>query len=151
MDLRGGIIQAVSDLCGGICRVKNKYTALFLGWLVPGLGHIYAGKRWKGAVIFSVIMAASLVGLAMGRFRSVYFAAAHYQFYAEIGNGLFTIVAALVMKATGAVAIEHTARGGYLAGTLPIADLYLMVAGLLNFVAAANAFDLAAGHKVDKE
>ena len=74
---------------------KSKYKAFFLGWLLPGLGHVYAGKRWKGLVLFSVIMAASLAGLAMGTFRNVYFAPTHYQFYAEIGNGLFTILSSV--------------------------------------------------------
>ncbi len=123
--------------------MKNKYVALFLGWLVPGLGHLYIGKRWKAAVFFTALMGAAWAGLAMGHFRNVYFAARHYQQYAEIGNGLFTIVAGLAMRLAQTVPVEETGRGAYLAGTLPIADLYLMVAGLLNYVVAANAFDEA--------
>ena len=124
--------------------MKSKYAALLCGWSVPGLGHWYAGSRWKALVLFSVITVSSIVGLALGGFRNLYFAPTHYQFYAELGNAAFTLAVSVVMKAAGAVPIEKTARGGYLAGTLPIADLYLMVAGLLNYVAAANAFDLVA-------
>lgn len=123
---------------------KSKYAALFLGWLVPGLGHAYAGKRWKAAILFVAITASAFTGLALGRFRNVYFAPRHYQFYAEIGNGLFTVAASAAMKAGGAVPVESSADGGYLANRLPLADLYLMIAGLLNFVAAANAFDVLA-------
>lgn len=127
--------------------MKSKHIALFLGWLVPGAGHLYAGVAWKAAIFFVAIMGAAVAGLAMGEFRSVYFAPTHYQFYAEIGNGLFTTVAALAMKIRHAQPIEATATGSFLSGRLPIADLYLMVAGLLNFVVAANAYDAVA----DKE
>ncbi|MHC4713812.1 MAG: DUF6677 family protein [Planctomycetota bacterium] len=131
--------------------MRRKFAALFLGWLVPGLGHVYLGKRWKGTVLFVVLTCASLVGLAMGRFRNVYFEPSHYQFYAEIGNGLFTLAASGISAAVRATPVEKSASAGYLASTLPVADLYLMVAGLLNFVAAANAFDLAGRPKEGKE
>ena len=131
--------------------MKKKLAAFALGWLVPGLGHIYLGKRWKGAVLMAVLTVASLTGLAMGRFRNVYFEPTHYQFYAEVGNGLFTILASVIAAAANVTTVEKTASAGYLASTLPIADLYLMVAGLLNFVAAANAFDLAGRQKEAKE
>ncbi len=131
--------------------MKKRLAALTLGWLVPGLGHIYLGKHWKGVVLLVVLTLSSLAGLAMGRFRNVYFEPAHYQFYAEVGNGLFTILASAIAAVAKVTPVEKTASGGYLASTLPIADLYLMVAGLLNFVAAANAFDLAGRQKEAKE
>ncbi len=124
--------------------MKNKYTALLLGWLVPGFGHAYLGLWWKACVFFVAITASAAAGLALGYGRNVYFVADHYQFYAEIGNGLFTLLASAVMRIGHFPAIETTAHGGLLAGRLPIADLYLMVAGLLNLVIAANAFDTAA-------
>lgn len=131
--------------------MKNKYIALFCGWLVPGLGHAYAGRKWQGIVLFSVLTASSFIGLALGRFRNVYFEPSHYQFYAEVGNGLFTIVTSVAARLFQATPIEHTARGAYLADMLPVADLYLMIAGLLNFVAAANAFDIVAQAKAAQE
>jgi len=124
--------------------MKSKYFALLLGWLVPGLGHLYTGRRWKAALFFGVITVSALAGLVMGDFRNVYFSARHYQLYAEMGNGLFTLLAGTVFAASGAAPVEHTASGSFLANVLPIADLYLMVAGLLNLVVAANAFDSAA-------
>jgi len=124
--------------------MKNKYAAFFLGWLIPGLGHIYIGNRWKAAVFFIAIMASAVAGVSMGQFHNVYYAADHYQFYAEIGNGLFTIVGSFMAAALHAAPIEMTAPAATLAGTLPVADLYLMLAGLLNFIIAANAFDSAA-------
>ena len=124
--------------------MKSKYTALFLGWLVPGLGHFYAGKRKKGLVFLVAITASAALGLILGGFRNCYFQPDHYQFYAELGNGFFTLVASAAMKLSGARVIESTATAGGLAGIIPIADLYLMVAGLLNFIVAANAFDTVA-------
>jgi len=124
--------------------MKNKYAALFLGWLVPGLGHFYAGRRQKAAVFFIAIMASTAAGLVFGGFRNVYFRLDHYQFYAEIGNGFLTLFASSVMGLIHARPIESMTDGGALAGIVPIADLYLMIAGLLNFVVAANAFDTVA-------
>jgi TM2 domain-containing membrane protein YozV len=124
--------------------MKSKYTALILGWLVPGLGHFYAGKRQKGIVFLVAIMASAITGLAIGNFRNVYFAADHYQFYAEIGNGLFTLAGSFLMKVSRTAPIESAANAAFLAGIAPIGDLYLMVAGLLNFIVAANAFDVVA-------
>lgn len=123
---------------------KSKYTALFLGWLVPGLGHSYAGKTWQAGVFFVALYASAIAGLWMGGFRNVYFMPDHYQFYAEIGNGFLTLAVSLVMRLAHVSPTEATAHGATLAGSLPIADLYLMVAGLLNFVVAANAFDAVA-------
>lgn len=123
--------------------MRKKLLALLLGWLVPGLGHLYAGRRWKALVFFTVITASAFAGLAMGEFRNVYFSPGHYQFYAEVGNGLFTLGASLVMRLGDFAPIESTAHGAMLGGKLPIADLYLMLAGLLNFIIAANAFDCA--------
>jgi len=125
--------------------MKSKYIALLLGWLVPGLGHFYAGKRKKGAIFFAAIMASAAVGLALGAFRNCYFEVEHYQIYAEAGNGLVTLAASAAMWILRAQPIEVTATAGDLAGIVPIADLYLMVAGLLNYIVAANAFDIVAG------
>jgi len=124
--------------------MKSKYMALFLGWLVPGMGHIYAGKRQKGIIFFVAIAGAAVTGIALGRFRNVYFAPDHYQFYAEVGNGLFTLLASLAMAVTRRAPAETVMSAAQLADTVPVADLYCMIAGLLNFVVAANAFDAAA-------
>ncbi len=124
--------------------MKSRFAALFLGWLFPGLGHFYAGVKWKGVVFALVICACALVGWAMGDFRNVYFQTGHYQFYAEVGNGFFTLAVSLFMHGAGAAPIESTSSAAALASRLPIADLYLMLAGLLNAIVAANAFDTVA-------
>lgn len=124
--------------------MKSKYIALLLGWLVPGLGHYYAGKERKAAIFFVAIMASTIAGFVLGGFRSVYFQPDHYQFYAEVGNGLFTVGVSFFMQILHLRPIEATASAASLAGPVAIADLYLMVAGLLNMVVAANAFDVVA-------
>ena len=124
--------------------MKNRFVALLLGWLVPGLGHWYAGCRWKAVAFCAAIYASALVGWAMGDFRNVYYEPNHYQFYAEVGNGLFTLAVSAAMHITRSVPAEATAQGAKLAVILPIGDLYLMLAGLLNAIVAANAFDTAA-------
>jgi len=122
--------------------MKSRYVALFLGWLVPGLGHYYAGKKGKGALFFFVITAAAVVGLALGEFHNVYFGLKHYQFYAEVGNGLFTVGVSAIAHKLMVTPVEYSASAASLAQVIPIGDLYLMLAGLLNYIIAANAFDV---------
>ncbi len=41
-------------------------VALILAWLIPGAGHVYLGRRLRGAVIFLTIAATFWAGMAIG-------------------------------------------------------------------------------------
>lgn len=124
--------------------MQSKFAALVLGWLIPGAGHFYAGRKLKGFIFFSTITAAAGFGLVLGDYRNVYFQPDHYQFYAEVGNGFFTLVTSAIVRLMHVAPAEAVASAGVQAGVLPVADLYCMIAGLLNFIVAANAFDAVA-------
>ena len=53
-------------------ELKNRYLALLLAWMVPGLGHVYQGRVRKGALYFTCIVSLFLVGLTLGNWRIVY-------------------------------------------------------------------------------
>src|SRR5262245_10871424 len=54
--------------------IKDPFTAAFLAWLVPGLGHIYQGRVAKGVLFFVCLMGAFLYGMYLGEWKVVYWA-----------------------------------------------------------------------------
>ncbi len=111
-----------------------------LGWLIPGAGHLIQ-KRWgRGALLMGSIFAMFLIGLALqGRI---------YKpnggdildmlgFVGDIGAGGLYIITRAMDWGQGAIA-HATADYG---------TKYLIVAGLLNFIAVADAYHIAIGKK----
>jgi hypothetical protein len=52
--------------------LKNRHLAAFLAWLVPGLGHLYQGRRGKAALFAATILGLYFVGLVLGDWKIVY-------------------------------------------------------------------------------
>ena len=46
--------------------LKDPALAGFLAWLVPGLGHLYQGRRAKAALFFVCIMGTFIYGCYLG-------------------------------------------------------------------------------------
>jgi hypothetical protein len=55
-----------SDLAEMAVELKNPALAAFLAWLVPGLGHLYQGRKAKALLFFVSIMGTFLLGLFLG-------------------------------------------------------------------------------------
>jgi hypothetical protein len=115
-------------------------------WAVPGLGH-FMQKRWgRGALIAVAVWGMFFIGLALGGhlFRisssdqgfSILLSA--LPMVANIGSGLLYIGCWL----TNSGFAEHAQRVTYEYG-----NTFLLVAGLLNYLAMLDAFDIAAGRK----
>ena len=47
-------------------ELKDPMLAAFLAWLIPGLGHLYQGRRAKAALFFVCIMSTFVYGLYLG-------------------------------------------------------------------------------------
>lgn len=110
------------------------------GWLIPGAGHLWLGRRSKGIVFLIVLSAMFVVGLWLeGRLfplqlsEPLVFLGA----LADRGLGLPFGLAHLLDLGAGTVT-----AAGYEYG-----NTFLMVAGLLNFLVILDAFDIAAGRK----
>lgn len=118
----------------------NPYLIFFLSWLVPGLGHLLQKKALKAAVFFFGILALLAMGLVMkGKFydTSVLHPLLLLGFIGDLGNGIFFFI----------IKLSHWAAGDIKALTFHYGTAYLAAAGLLNYLAALNAFDLAKGAK----
>jgi hypothetical protein len=113
------------------------------GFLVPGLGHLIL-KRWvRGALLLVSILLMFTAGLAMD--------GALYPPPDPAALVSFNTLGALANAGTG-VAYVVTLQSGLGKG-VPTAQsfdygwAYLIVAGLLNYLAVLDAFDIARGRK----
>ncbi len=118
----------------------NPYLILFLSWLVPGLGHLLQKRRLRAAVFFFAIGALLVLGVLMqGKFygTGVMHPLLLLGFAADLANGAFYFLIRFLGLAAGDVTVV----------TFHYGTAYLAAAGLLNYLVALNAFDIAKGRK----
>jgi|SRR5579863_9865467 len=111
-----------------------------VGWLVPGAGHMIQ-KRWvRGALIFISVVTLFLLGLAMqGRI------------YKANGGDILDILGFIGNVGAGGLYIVTLAMdwgaGAIQFATADYGTKFMIVAGLLNFIAIADAYHIAIGKK----
>src|SRR5205807_5020116 len=111
-----------------------------VGWLIPGAGHMIQ-RRWiRGLLILVSVASLFLLGLAMqGR---IYKANGGdildiLGFIGDVGAGGLYIVTLAMDWGQGAIAFATADYG----------TKFMIVAGLLNFIAVADAYHIAIGKK----
>ncbi len=121
-------------------RSLNAMLICLGGLVLPGLGHLILGK-WIRSLLFAFpILLLFGLGLSLGGKLHTLAAEQFIEFvflFADLSNGLLYFLAKL---------------WGYGAGNLEnrsfdYGTTYLAVAGLLNLLAALNAYDIAVGRK----
>jgi hypothetical protein len=111
-----------------------------VGWFIPGAGHIIQ-KRWvRGVLLFISVVTLFLLGLGMqGRI------------YRANGGDILDILGFVGDAGAGALYIISMALDwGQNAMAFAVADYgtkFMIVAGLLNFIAVADAYHIAIGKK----
>jgi hypothetical protein len=111
-----------------------------VGWLIPGAGHMIQ-KRWvRGGLLFVSIVALFLLGLAMqGRI------------YKANGGDILDILGFIGNIGAGGLYIGTVAmdwgQGAIAFATADYGTKFMIVAGLLNFIAVADAYHIAIGKK----
>src|ERR1700747_537127 len=111
-----------------------------LGWLIPGAGHLIQ-KRWgRGLLLMASIVAMFVIGLAMqGRV------------YKPNGGDILDMLGFVGNIGAGGLYIVTRAmdwgQGAIAHATADYGTKYLIVAGLLNFIAVADAYHIAIGKK----
>jgi hypothetical protein len=115
-------------------------AVMVLGWLVPGLGHLVQKKTVRGTVFFVCIAAMTALGLALGG-RIYPFQTENpltiLAFFADLGNGLAYGLARLLPFGLGDLKLA----------TFEYGTAYIAGAGLLNYLIALDAYDIAAGKR----
>jgi len=111
-----------------------------LGWLIPGAGHMLQ-KRWiRGGLLLASILGMAVLGLLLqGRI------------YQPFGSDLLEILGFVGDVGTGGLYLLAQAVGwGQAAPFTATADygkIFIIAAGLLNFIAVADAYHIAIGKK----
>jgi Family of unknown function (DUF6677) len=120
-----------------------------VGWFFPGAGHLLQGKWGRAALLGGAVWVCFLVGLAMGGHMfspqpSDQGSSAWLQvppMIANLGSGILYI-ASWLMGVGFSDDPAHAARATYEYG-----NTFLLIAGLLNYLAMLDAFDISAGRK----
>jgi len=115
------------------------YLPLIAGWLVPGAGHFLLRKWGRGALLAGSILSMFAMGLAM---QGKLYANAHdildmLGFAGDLGSGLLYVVGRAM--GLGAENVQLT--------TADYGTRFIVVAGLLNIIAAVDAHNLRTGRK----
>jgi hypothetical protein len=118
----------------------KKTAVLILGWLVPGLGHIVQKKYARGFTFLACILGMTAMGLWMAG-RIYPFQTENpltiLAFFADVGNGLLYLLSRFMTIGAGDLKLV----------TFEFGTAYIAGAGLLNYLVALDAYDIAAGKK----
>ena len=117
-------------------------------WFFPGLGHLLLKRFGRAALMGGAILACFIVGLAMGG----------HMFDLSTGQGssqLLQVPPMIANIGTGTPYIVSWLAGYGFAddpanaarATYEYGNTLLLIAGLLNYLAMLDAFDIAAGRK----
>lgn len=115
------------------------YLPLIAGWLIPGAGHFLLGKWIRGTLLAVSIVAMFVLGLAMQ--GEIHTGAKDILdmlgMAGDLGNGLLYFISRAI--GLGSQPVQTT-----------VADYgtkFIVVAGLLNIIAAVDAHNLRTGRK----
>jgi TM2 domain-containing membrane protein YozV len=114
-------------------------TAMVLAFLVPGLGHLYLGRRARAITFFVIVMLLFAIGLAVdGRL---------YTF--EQGNLLATLatIGSMGLGAPYFIARMSGTHGDITSITFEYGTAFTLTAGLMNLLLVLDSFDIAEGRK----
>jgi hypothetical protein len=117
------------------------YSALILGWLVPGAGHLLTRHWIRALLLFLAITAMFFLGIAMQ--AKVYVPNTGdpldmLGFVGDVGTGALYFLARIFSLGQSTVQLVTADYG----------TKFVVVAGLLNFVAAVDAHNLRVGRKL---
>lgn len=116
-------------------------VALIAGWLVPGFGHFLAKRPIRGAILFVTITLMFVLGILMH--GKLYVADPSdllemLGFVGDLGTGLLFLIGRFASLGQDAVQVVTADYG----------TKFIVVAGLLNFIAAIDAHNLRIGRKL---
>jgi hypothetical protein len=120
-------------------RSGFQYGPLLAGWFLPGAGHFVQRKWIRGALLLVSIGSMFVLGIAMqGKlYTSAQSILDMLCLAGDLGSGIFYLVSRQLGLGSDAVQITTADYG----------TRFIVVAGLLNIVAAVDAHNLYTGRK----
>lgn len=123
--------------------VRKALTACFLGWVIPGAGHWYLGKRGRASIYLSVVVLLLVLGVLMDG-----------QIYRPAKDQPLTVLAAFASMGNGPVHFvlrqsdwTRQGRGDNRSPFYEFGNTFILVAGLLNMLIILDAYDVGVGYK----
>jgi hypothetical protein len=109
-------------------------------WVVPGLGHLLLGRKWRALILFTAIVTMFLLGLAMqGEFFST-----NTESYLQTLGYFGELCVGLAMPAAR---FFGYAGGNPLFVSADFGTAFLVAAGMLNTLSILDTYDIAMGRK----
>jgi len=115
-------------------------VVLFAAWLLPGLGHMMLGRRLRGALFLSLVVATAIAGNYMTGGAAISPTDHPYALLAELPAGV------VAPRARGDRLLHGAHREPLtndLIANLDLGMVFCMMAGLWNALLAHDAFDRA--------
>ena len=125
--------------------MTNPILIGIVSWLLPGFGHLMQGRWKRGIILILVIWSMFVIGLLSG---GAYYPGFDFKdgsllyllnVFARLGNGLGTFISLLFL----ANPLPNVASWA----TFEYGGRFLEVAGLLNYLAVLDSFDIQLGRK----
>ena len=115
-------------------------VVLVAGWFIPGLGHLILGKWVRALLLFVSIVSMFAIGLAL-----------QGKIYSPATGDILDILGFAGQLGLGLLCgLAHWLGWGASSAVNTLADFgtkFIVVAGLLNYIAAVDAHSLANGRK----
>lgn len=125
---------------------RSAWLIGLIAWALPGVGHLLQ-RRWaRGLLLGGAVWAMFLTGLSLG---------GHLFTVTSKDQGLSALLQLLPMMANAGAGLLYVvcwlSNTGFAENaqrmTYEYGNTFLLVAGLLNYLAMLDAFDIAAGRK----
>lgn len=120
---------------------QRPLIAMILAYLVPGAGHLFLGRRARGAAFFAIIVTLFVLGIAID--GGVYT-------FADSQQQLLKQLATLGSLGSGLVYFIATMTGPYgriVSSTFEYGTMFTLSAGLMNLLLVIDCYDIARGRK----
>lgn len=123
--------------------IRKALTACFLGWVVPGGGHWYLGKRGRASIFLTVVVVLLVLGVCLDG-----------QIYQVKKDQPLTVLASFASMGNGPAhfVLRHSGwtsegRGDNRSPFYEFGNTFILVAGLLNMLIILDAYDVGVGYK----
>lgn len=120
--------------------IANPQLAAVLAWLVPGAGHVYLGRRSRGAAYLLLVATSLVIGCSL-----------HGRLWTPTPGEPLSMLATLGSMGMGAVYFVLRYAMGYTGDILSpgfeYGSAFVLTAGLMNLLLVLDAWDIARGKK----